>query len=102
MADDMYDESEPTTAESDEMADSDNGPDKKDAKSDESEDQLALVPKSFFKNEMNPGDREKVEVVEAYEDEYSLKCIYDDDAEKDEGEESEEKTENEPTDAAYE
>ena len=57
----------------------------KDEKSDESEDKLALVPKHFFKDEPKPGDREMVEVIEVYEGEVSIKCVY--------GEKDEEKNE---------
>ena len=48
-------------------------------KSDETEDQLALVPMSFFQNKdepIKPGMRETVEVVHVYENEVSIKCIY--------------------------
>lgn len=47
--------------------------------SDETEDQLALVPTSFFQNkkgEVKPGMREMVEVVQVYENEVSIKCVY--------------------------
>lgn len=56
---------------------------KDDNKSDETEDQLALVPKHFFKDEPKPGDREKVEVIEVYEGEVSIKCVYGDKDDKD-------------------
>jgi len=91
----MDDDSAPSTAESDEM---DTKKDTKDDnKSDETEDQLALVPKSFFKNDMKPGDREKVEVVEVYEDEVSIKCIYEkkDKDDKDDESEGDEESEDE-------
>jgi hypothetical protein len=60
-----------------------------DQKSDETEDQLALVPKHFFKDTMKPGDQETVEVVQSYEGEYSIKCVYGEKDKKDEGGESE-------------
>ena len=72
----MDDESSPSTAES--------APETKDNKSEETEDNLALVPKAFFKDEPKPGMREMVEVVEVYEGEVSIKCVYGD---KDEDEE---------------
>jgi hypothetical protein len=79
-----YDESEPTTAPAKKSA-----PAKQDD-SDETEDKLALVSKGFFKNEPKPGMREKVEVVQVYEDECSIRCVYGDDKEeKDEGETAE-------------
>ena len=59
-------------------------------KSDETEDQLALVPTSFFSKKSGtpkPGMREMVEVVEVYENEVSIRCVYGD---KDDEEESEE------------
>jgi hypothetical protein len=100
MADDMYDESSPSMAEDASIANGSN--DTKGAHSDETEDKLALVPKHFFKDEPKPGNREMVEIVEVYEGEVSIRCVYGDDAEKDESEESEETMEKEPTDAAYE
>jgi len=45
-------------------------------KGDETEDNLALVPNNFFKQEPKPGMREMVEVVEVYEGECSIKCVY--------------------------
>lgn len=56
-----------------------------DEKSDETEDQLALVPTSFFANkkgEIKPGMRETVEVVHVYENEVSIKCLYKEDREE--------------------
>jgi hypothetical protein len=77
----MDEESAPSTAESAPPDDS------KEEKSDETEDQLALVPTHFFKNTPKPGMRETVEVVSVYENEVSLKCVYGDEdkEEKDEG-----------------
>jgi hypothetical protein len=89
MPDDMYDEADSSLAGSEsESAASDT----KDKKSDETEDQLALVPKHFFKDEPKPGDRETVEVIEVYEGEVSIKCVY--------GEKEEEKEEPESEMAA--
>jgi hypothetical protein len=42
------------------------------------EEKLGLVPMSFFKNKVNPGDREKIEVVKIYDNEVAIKCIYGD------------------------
>jgi len=42
------------------------------------ENKLALVQTSFFKDPPKPGDREMVEVVEVFENEVSIKCVYDD------------------------
>ena len=55
-----------------------------DEKSDETEDQLALVPTSFFqkKGEIKPGMRETVEVVSVYENEVSIKCVYEEEPEE--------------------
>lgn len=96
----MDDESAPSSAEDASVANDSNDTD--DEKSDSTEDQLALVPKHFFKSEMKPGDREMVEVVESYEGEYSIKCLYEEDDETDSEDASSETMENEPTDAAYE
>ena len=101
MADEMYDESEPTTAESDEVAndsenENDSQPDKKEAKSEETEDQMSLVPTNFFKDEPKPGMREMVEVVSVYDGEVSIRCVYGDKDDESEGDE-----ESEPEDEAY-
>lgn len=50
------------------------------------EGKLGLVPMSFFKDKVQPGDREMVEVVDVYDNEVSIKCIYSGDEEKGEGE----------------
>lgn len=73
-------------------------------KSDETEDQLALVPKHFFRKNPKPGMKETVEVVNVYESEVAVKCLYgeDDKPEADSDEPDFETTENEPTDAMYE
>jgi len=47
-------------------------------KSDETEDQLALVPNHFFKDKPKPRNREMIEIVQVYEGESSIKCVYDD------------------------
>lgn len=85
MASDNYmdDEAAPSTAENELGV-------TPDEKGDETEDQLALVPNHFFRNPPKPGMQEKVEVVEVYENESSIKCIYDKDKDEDKEEESEE------------
>jgi hypothetical protein len=84
MANDLYDdESAPSTA--------DNTSTDVEEKSDETEDQLALVPNQFFKKQPpKPGQRETVEIVEVYEGECSIKCVYKDEDEDEEAEEAEE------------
>jgi|SRR6185436_458618 len=47
------------------------------------ENKLALVQSSFFKGPVKPGDREMVEIVEVYENEVSVKCVYGDDDDDD-------------------
>jgi hypothetical protein len=109
MADDMYDDdAAPPTSEDASIANESNDtPDNN--KSDATEDQLALVPMSFFKDNPKPGSREMVEVVEVYEGEVSVKCVYGDkdDEEKDEKDETpaaedDESSPAEAADAAYE
>lgn len=46
------------------------------------ESKLALVQSSFFKNPPKPGDREMVEIVDVYENEVSIKCVYGEDEEE--------------------
>lgn len=45
------------------------------------ENKLALVQTSFFNKPPKPGDREMVEIVDVYENEVSIKCVYDEDDE---------------------
>jgi len=82
MADMYDDESSPPESEDASVANGSN--DTADDKSDETEDQLALVPKHFFKEEPKPGNREMVEIVEVYEGEVSIRCVYGDDEEEEE------------------
>lgn len=85
---DMYDESEPTTAQNPSTGGGDE-------KSDETEDQLALVPSHFFKKQPpKPGQRETVEIVNVYENECAIKCVYGEGEDEEEGEE--EYAESEP------
>jgi hypothetical protein len=70
----MDDESSPSEADSQTDTPAD--------KSDETEDQLALVPSHFFKDNPKPGMREMVEVVNVYENEVSIKCVYGEDKEE--------------------
>jgi hypothetical protein len=91
----MYDdESDPADAQ-------DSSSEEMDEKSDETEDQLALVPSHFFKNQPpKPGQRETVEIVQVYENECSIKCVYsgDDDEEKQESQEESSEGETAPED----
>jgi hypothetical protein len=48
------------------------------------EAKLGLVPASFFKGPVRPGDREMVEVVDVYDDEVSIKCVYGEEEEEEE------------------
>jgi hypothetical protein len=82
MARDNYmdDESAPSTAE--------DPVDESGEKSDETEDQLALVPTHFFKKQpVKPRQQEKIEVVQVYENECSIKCVYSEDEEEEDEEE---------------
>jgi len=93
----MDDEAAPPTSEDASVANGSN--DTKDTdgtkeeKSEETEDQLSLVPKHFFNREMKPGDREMVEVVESYDGELSIKCVYGDKDDKGDQEENESESE---------
>jgi hypothetical protein len=97
MADYMDDESAPAEAEDASVANGSN--DTEGGKSDETEDQLALVPKHFFKEEPKPGNREMVEIVEVYEGEVSIKCVYGEDDDKEEAEEPAPSDVSAPTEA---
>jgi len=48
------------------------------------ESKLALVQTSFFNKPPKPGDRETVEIVDVYENEVSIKCIYGEEKEEEE------------------
>lgn len=102
MADEMYDESEPSMAESASVANDTNDTEDNN-KSDETEDQLALVPKHFFKDAPKPGEREMVEVIEVYEGEVSIKCVYGDKDDKEEEPQGDDEgaAVSEPEDEAY-
>jgi len=62
-------------------------------KGDETDDTLALVPNTFFKKEPKPGMREKVEVVQVYDGECSIKCVYSEEKEEKEEAPAEEASE---------
>lgn len=101
MADENYDmmddESAPPTSEDASVA-NDTNDTKADNKSDETEDQLALVPKHFFKDQPKPGDREMVEVIEVYEGEVSVKCVYGDKDDKDKDDDDNEENDSDSDD----
>ena len=87
MYDEMDDEASPSTSEEQSVANDTNDTKEKHEDGDETENQLSLVPKHFFKDEPKPGNREMVEVVQVYEGEVSIKCVYGD-KDDDKGEES--------------
>ena len=92
----MDDESAPPESEDASVANESNQTDgEKSDKDEATEDQLALVPKHFFKQQPKPGDREMVEVVDVYEGEVSLKCVYGDKDDKGDNEEKESPSEAE-------
>ena len=102
MADEnMYDdEAAPPTSEDASVANDSNDTKEENTKSEETEDQMSLVPKNFFKDTPKPGHREMVEVVEVYDGEVSIKCVYGDKDDKGgkEEDESESEAESEPED----
>lgn len=69
MPEDYMDESAPTQAEP--MA-----PAAPEEKEETPDSKLALVQTSFFKTPPKPGDREMVEIVEVYDGEVSIRCVY--------------------------
>jgi hypothetical protein len=81
----MDDEAAPPTSEDASVA-NDSNDTKDENESEETEDQLSLVPKNFFKEEPKPGMREMVEVVEVYDGEVSIRCVYGDSDDKEEEE----------------
>ena len=78
MPDDYFDESAPETAGSEDASVATEKP-KEDATP---ESKLALVQTSFFREPPKPGDREMVEIVDVYENEVSIKCVYDEEEEE--------------------
>ncbi len=58
--------------------------------SDTPEEKLGLVPLSFFKDEVKPGDTEKVKVVSIQDGEAVIKCVYGNKDDDDEDESMEE------------
>jgi len=89
MADNMYDdESSPPESEDASIGNDSNetpGEQADHAKGEEAEDQMALVPTTFFKGELKPGKRETIEIVEVFDGEVSVKCVYGDEDKDDEG-----------------
>lgn len=57
---------------------SEEGNDKEESMEDEGRE-TALLPKSFFRDEMKVGDTETIKVVRAYEDDYEVECYYEGD-----------------------
>lgn len=55
-------------------------------KEDSSDENTALLPKSFFKNkdDLKAGAKEKIEILHLYDDEVEVRCIYDKKDSKDE------------------
>jgi hypothetical protein len=73
MPDDNYD-----TGSEDESEDS------PEAKSEGSDENTALLSKSFFKNkDLKVGDTEKIKILHEYDDEFEVECIYGDKKSKD-------------------
>ena len=78
--DDYYD--------SDEGSSDDSDMDMEGHGSDTTEEKMGLVPLSFFKNDVKPGDTEKVKVMSIQDGEAVIKCVYSEDKD-DEGDEEE-------------
>ena len=77
--DDYYD--------SDEESSDDSGMDMEMHESNTAEEKMGLVPLSFFKGEVKPGDTEKVKVMSIQDGEAVIKCVYSEDKEDEGGEE---------------
>jgi len=77
MAEDYYD--------SDEESSDDSGMDMEMHESNTAEEKMGLVPLSFFKGEVKPGDTEKVKVMSIQDGEAVIKCVYGNDKGDDEG-----------------
>jgi hypothetical protein len=78
MPDEYMDESAPAMAGSEDASVANEEP-KEDATP---ENKVALVQSSFFREPPKPGDREMVEIVDVYENEVSIKCVYDEEEEE--------------------
>lgn len=48
------------------------------------EEKLGLVPLTFFKDDVDPGDREEIEVVRIADGEAVIKCVYGEDEDEEE------------------
>ena len=75
MPEDYYD--------SDEESSDDSDMDMEKQESDTAEEKMGLVPLSFFKKDVKPGDTEKVKVMSIQDGEAVIKCVYSGD--KDDG-----------------
>jgi len=60
----------------DEESSDDSGMDMEEQKSDTPEEKMGLVPLSFFKKNVKPGDTEKVKVMSIQDGEAVIKCVY--------------------------
>lgn len=77
--DDYYD--------SDEGSSDDSDMDMESHESDTAEEKMGLVPLSFFKGEVKPGDTEKVKVMSIQDGEAVIKCVYGNDKDDEGGKE---------------
>jgi len=68
MPEDYYD--------SDEESSDDSDMDMEKQESDTAEEKMGLVPLSFFKKDVKPGDTEKVKVLSIQDGEAVIKCVY--------------------------
>ena len=79
MPEDYYD--------SDEGSSDDSDMDMEHQESDTAEEKMGLVPLSFFKKDVKPGDTEKVKVMSIQDGEAVIKCVYGNDKDDEGGEE---------------
>ena len=79
MQSDYYDNDEESVDDSD--------MDMEHQESDTAEEKMGLVPLSFFKKDVKPGDTEKVKVLSIQDGEAVIKCVYGNDKDDGGGEE---------------
>lgn len=74
MPNDSYYDEEPSSSPDDTMDEDKATPDEK----------VGIVPTSFFKSpDVKPGDREMIEVLDVYDGEVTIKCVYGEDDKED-------------------
>ncbi len=91
MPDDFYDNDESDNSHDDSMD--------MEGENSTPEEKLGMVPLTFFKKDVEPGDTEKIEVVRIADGEAVIKCIYSEGDKEEKSEEPQMSEESAPSEA---